>query len=164
MGKKCFCSSGLIEFNCPNSVTAIPNNCFDKCSELKKVRLSNQVKKLGFCAFMECFNLQDIMLPESVLEIEAFCFARTKIKTIIFPRKVKKISGAIFGNNYTKKPNYVICVFLGKETIIEFMDIGNTVFHASLIYCLPGSNILQFARERSIPTKPLSEFSKENIV
>lgn len=65
------------------------------------------------------------------------------------------------GNSYTRDKRKVICVFLGKDTVVDVETFKHFTF-VSLIYCLPGSKIQQIAREWSIPIKPLSEFKMED--
>lgn len=158
LGHSCFAESGLVDFNCPDSLEIIPYCCFDKCVELKNVNLGRCISKLEFEAFRECFNLKHITLPDCLLEIGSKCFERTPITTMIFPSMVKKISKEIFGDSYTRNANDVVCVFLGKDAQIADFKSYDKFYNVSLVYCLPGSNIQQIAREHSIPIKPLSDF------
>lgn len=161
LGEYCFNSSGITEFTCPNSLTKIPDGCLCQCNDLKKVNLGNQVRQLGCLAFSNCSKLNNISLPESLNEIKFGCFVGTAITTIIIPSNVENISYESFGDNYTGNSNKVTCVFLGKDTCVEIKHF-ELFYNVSLIYCLPGSNIQQVAREHSIPMKPLSEFRMEN--
>lgn len=167
IGSNCFKNSGLEEFICPNSVTVIQNSCFYHCKRLHKVRLGTSVNKLEYFAFDGCESLSDIVLPESLIEIEDACFSNTAIKAIIIPQNVQKVHGEVFGGNLweiSAKHKYkVACVFLGRDTEI-FSTVGkkSILSRVSLIYCLPGSRIQKVAREHSIPIKPLSEFRMED--
>ena len=58
----------------PNSVTTIGNDAF-AMSGLSEIRLSENLKKIGDCAFMSCLLLQTITIPASVEEIGGFAFA-----------------------------------------------------------------------------------------
>lgn len=165
LGSGCFSGSGLEKFNCPNSLQVIPDCCFYRCEELRKVNLGHQVKEIALLAFSNCFNLCNIVLPESLLELGKKCFESTKITTMIFPSNVQKVSNEMFGDNITRNPTNITCVFLGKDTTVDAGSYSyETLRYVSLIYCLPGSNIQQFAREKSIPMKPLSEFRMEEYV
>ncbi len=112
-------------------------------------------------AFKGCQKLEQINLPETV-QVIGECFENTAIKTLIIPSSVSKISNKVFGDDVLRRINNIVCVFLGKNTVIECGNYG-TLCRVGQIYCLPGSNVQKFAREHSIPMKPLSEFDLESI-
>lgn len=157
LGKDCFSRAGLKSIRIPHLIKIIPVNCFYNCKDMESVVLRNGIRKLDSCAFEGCRKLEQINLPETVQVIGA-CFKNTAIKTLIIPSSVLQISNNVFDGGI----NRVVCVFLGKNTVIEgrsyesFQLVGQ-------IYCLPGSNVQKYAREHAIPMKPLSEFDLESI-
>ena len=162
LGQYCFCKSGLESVYIPNSIEVVSDGCFNGCKDLYMIALGNRTKVLGYGAFSGCLKLNKISLPETVNTIEPNCFNDTAVKTLIVPSSVSKISHEIFGSRYSRRNNKVTCVFLGKETLIECGKFETLLF-VDQIYCLPGSNIQKFAREHSIPMKPLSEFDVKSI-
>ena len=100
---------------------------------MHKVRLGTSVNKLEYFAFDGCESLSDIVLPESLIEIEDACFSNTAIKAIIIPQNVQKVHGEVFGGNLweiSAKHKYkVACVFLGRDTEI-FSTVGKKAFLA----------------------------------
>lgn len=162
LGNSCFFEAGLKSIWIPDFVKVIPSRCFYDCKDMESVVFGNKIKELGYGAFDGCQKLKQINLPETVQEISRSCFENTAIKTLIIPSSVSKISNEVFGDDFLGKINNRVCVFLGKNTVIECKTYG-TLCHVGQIYCLPGSNVQKFAREHSIPMKPLSEFNLESI-
>lgn len=127
-------------------------------SEQKKAYIQNRTKVL---------RIIDLLINECA-------FAGTSLQTMIFPKGLKRLSGAVFtpesrfafncnNNKYyvvekNKNTQEIACIFLGLDTKI----VSDTFDGVSLIYCLPGSKVQRFAREHSIPVKPLSEFKMED--
>lgn len=173
LGKGCFQGCGLTKFICPNSLYHIPDYCFYECRELAEVVLGNNITKLGYSAFSDCLKLKNLLLPDMLKKVDADCFNNTALKTVVFPANVEEISGRIFyrsiysTSDYKRDPKreFVTCVFLGRETIIRSSSslYDDSLRGVSLIYCLPGSKIQKFARENSIPMKPLNEFSSDEV-
>lgn len=157
LGERCFSEAGLKSIRLPDFIKVIPYGCFYKCKDIEQIILGNKIRKLDSSAFEGCRKLEQINLPETVQVIGA-CFKNTAIKTLIIPSSVLQISNNVFDGGI----NRVVCVFLGKNTVIEgrsyesFQLVGQ-------IYCLPGSNVQKYAREHAIPMKPLSEFDLESI-
>ena len=56
----------------------------------KSLQLPPTVRKFGGCTF-DCFEQDELVLPEGVTEISKGTFIRSKIKTIVFPSTVKRI-------------------------------------------------------------------------
>lgn len=163
LGEDCFSKTGLETLHIPDCVKVIPNCCFWNSRSLDTIILGSKIRELGYGVFSGCANLSQISLPETVEIISAECFRDTAIKTLIVPSSVYKMSHKAFGSLLsTINNNKVTCVFLGKETVIE-CDHYDTFRCVEQIYCLPGSNVQKFAREHSIPMKPLSEFDLDSI-
>ncbi len=154
LGSYCFADSGIVDLVLPSSLTEVPSFCCDSCKQLKKVSFGTRVTTIEHSAFNGCLEIREISLPETLLNVQSYSFEGTSISTMIFPSNVKQVSNGTFGYNY----NDVVCVFLGKETVVD----KGSFTSVSLIYCLPGSKIQQIARERKIPMKPLSDFRMED--
>lgn len=161
LGSYCFAYSGIEELAFPTHMTKVPNGCCCECKQLERVAFGTRVTTIGYAAFQGCTKLREISLPDSLLDVEFKSFEGTSIGTMIFPSSVKKVSKETFGVRYTRNEHDVVCVFLGKDTVVD-VDSIDSFACVSLIYCLPGSKIQQIAREHSIPMKPLSAFRMEN--
>lgn len=53
----------------PDSVTVIDEGAFGGCSYLTNVHLGNHVQTIGYCAFVDCWNLERINIPASLTTI-----------------------------------------------------------------------------------------------
>ena len=53
--------------------------------EIKGVYIPEGVVSVGHSAFRNCYNLERVSLPESLVRIESFAFRNTGIKEIAFP-------------------------------------------------------------------------------
>lgn len=75
----------------------LKNDCFANCVRLRKVRLPDSLRVIGYKAFMGCTALQDVVIPDSVEKIyeEAFmgCDALT---CVIVPASVTKVGPRAF--------------------------------------------------------------------
>lgn len=166
LGKYCFSKTGLESLHVPEHVKVIPDGCFSGNKFLDMIILGNKTRELGYSAFKGCTKLHEISLPETIKTISESCFENTAIKTLILPSLVSEISAETFGCCFSSRlyqsDNKVTFVFLGKNTEIKCV-LHDTLSYVNLIYCLPGSNVQKFAREHSIPMKPLSEFDVNSI-
>lgn len=159
--RECFANSGLEEITLPNSLKEISHSCFYGCKNLSKVIFGSNVTKIDYSAFHECSKLKDISLPESLEEIGFHAFAGTAISILIIPQGVKTISHRLFAFCYTRSNRQITCVFLGTETEVTIKE-DEPFYEVAMIYCLPGSAVQKYARERKIPIKPISEFRMED--
>ena len=79
-------------------VTAIGDDAFAQCTDLRSVKMPNSITEIGVAAFEDCTNLLDIDLPNSVAYIrnEAFlrCFSLTSAN---IPNSVTSIGASAFG-------------------------------------------------------------------
>ncbi len=75
MGGRCWRSRGKRLILCldpetPGSCGSIEFGCFAKCGSLKRVRIMNGLRTIGYYAFELCDALEELVIPESVTEIE----------------------------------------------------------------------------------------------
>lgn len=103
----------------PNSVIEIEEFAFNN-SEAKHVFIPNSVKKIGNYAFEYCYDLEDIVLPDSIKELPENVFEDcTNLKNVEIPNSVRKIGEYAFEG----------CSSL--ETIIipdSVIEIGHSAF------------------------------------
>ena len=67
------------------------------CNNICMVRLPDTVEKIGYCAFNECYKLNNVNIPSSLRELESCAFAKTRIKEIELPEGMTKIGYSAFG-------------------------------------------------------------------
>lgn len=83
----------------PDSVTAIGNKAFAKCTYLTSIDIPDSVTEIGNGAFMGCSKLKSITIPDSVDNIGEKAFdSCTSLKSITIPGSVESINNYTFNN------------------------------------------------------------------
>ena len=78
----------------PNSVTRIGYRAFFECKNLENIVIPDSVTEIGYAAFNKCENLTDIIIPDSVACIKGDAFFECNSITEIFiPGSVTQIDG-----------------------------------------------------------------------
>lgn len=95
-------NSYLHSVELPNSVTYMSSGAtFSSCKNLKSVRLSDNVKYIGWYTFAWCDNLKFLDIPESVNDFGSYVFYQTPFDTLVirgtFPNGLSK--NLFFGMN-----------------------------------------------------------------
>ena len=85
-------------YEIPNTVVEIGPQSFYR-SQIKNVIIPSSVKKIGSESFFQCYNLEEVNLPEGLERIEwRALYGCHKIKTIVVPSSVTFIGGGAFNN------------------------------------------------------------------
>lgn len=85
-------------YEIPNTVVEIGPQSFYR-SQIKNVIIPSSVKKIGSESFFQCYNLEEVNLPEGLERIEwRALYGCHKIKTIVVPSSVIFIDGGAFNN------------------------------------------------------------------
>lgn len=80
----------ITDVTLPNSITALPDYCFQYCESLKSITLPESLTKLGADCFSYCKVLEEITQPEGVKEVGDYCFYRCLgLKSVTLPENVK---------------------------------------------------------------------------
>lgn len=69
-----FHESGMTSVYIPDTVRTIEGGAFGGCKQLRTVRLSEQLEKLGSVVFCGCVSLEKIVIPDSVEQIHFKAF------------------------------------------------------------------------------------------
>ena len=90
----------------PNSVKTIGSYAFQRCVDLKSVRLSEQLTRIEGFLFYGCKSLTNIDIPEGVTSIGDYAFAGCEqLKEINIPSGVEQFGGNVFCNTgFTSLP------------------------------------------------------------
>ncbi len=67
------------EFIAPEDVSMIGIYAFYGCENLKSVQFGEYLENVKACAFLDCINLETVILPQTVLEIGKNVFDNTKV-------------------------------------------------------------------------------------
>ena len=110
-----------IEGTCTYICYEIGKSAFEGDTSLSFVHLSENVLKIGACAFMECSSLTSLTIPERVREIGSTFIAGTAISSITIPKNVtntgsatgsalggsKELKSIIFEEGIKKIPDHI---------------------------------------------------------
>ena len=93
-----FRCSGLTSVTIPNSVTSIGDGAFCDCTGLTFVSIPNSVTSIGNYAFYNCSGLSSVTIPNSVTSIGYGAFANCSgLTSVTIPNSVTSISEFAFG-------------------------------------------------------------------
>jgi hypothetical protein len=86
----------IVEVNLPASVTKIDSMAFQYCKELKTVSMPG-VQVLGNAAFMQCVQLEQVNLPDSLLVIGSHAFnGCVALREVTIPTNVTELGERAF--------------------------------------------------------------------
>ena len=101
IGKCAFVLSGLEELYMADSVKTLGGDAFEKCYQLKKVRLSRSIQSLSG-PFYDCWRLKEVELPTELESIWCGFAGCPRLKKIIIHEKLKTPEG-LFCSGYLEK-------------------------------------------------------------
>lgn len=78
-----FCGSDIEKIIIPGNVSDIFSHAFDYCTSLTSVVCEEGVEFIGESCFEDCASLANVVLPKSLVAMEAFVFLRAKELTTI---------------------------------------------------------------------------------
>ena len=79
--------------------------------QIKGVYIPEGVVSVGYSAFRNCYNLERVSLPESLVRIESFAFRNTNIKELAFPDNLRYFNDDAFYYPCLKKVSYRGVIF-----------------------------------------------------
>ncbi len=89
--------SSVMYDNVEYSVTAIGNTAFIYCWGLRSVTIPNSIISIGFAAFYGCSALTSVIIPESVISIGSSVFTGCKnLTSVTIPNSVTSIVSVAF--------------------------------------------------------------------
>lgn len=134
IGHAAFFNSAVTSVTIPDSVTAILDGAFEKCSELTNISIPNSVTSIGLSAFAHCTSLKSITLPSSLSTIGNFAFdGCPSLMTVTYPgSKTQWDDNITKGSNNDVLENHLICAMLeatfnpdnGKSISTQTIDRG----------------------------------------
>ena len=98
VGNDAFCAChDLRSVTIPEGVTDIGDSTFFYCRNLQSITIPKSVTSIGQCAFATCLSLSAVTIPEGMTNIEDFVFfACTSLASITIPESVTSIGMGAF--------------------------------------------------------------------
>ena len=75
----------------PDSVEAIGHRAFEKCSGLKRVRLSAELKQVGSGVFAQCGRIDEVEINSPIVSIEGKLLSGVSVARISFGSRVRDV-------------------------------------------------------------------------
>ena len=126
--KNAFFGSDVEEIEMPDSVKSLEKAVFFNCRKLQKVKLSNSLTEIPDSCFDSNISLREIVIPDSVSTIGPYAFCSSGLENIHLGKRVKVIQhDALMGTKlhdvYLESSNIPSC-FCGSvsETIMFACD------------------------------------------
>jgi len=133
---------GILEI--PNTVTEIKEYTFYEVNNIREVRMSDSVQKIGPSAFFKCRSLEIVILSKNIKKLELELFSScAKLRTVVIPEGIEIIGQSDFSLCLSLRniflPNSVTTIETGafsdcsKLKNVRLSDnllsIGNFAFH-----------------------------------
>lgn len=97
IGYNAFAKTSLNEVAIPDNVQYLGTYAFHKCTQLKKINMSKQLKQIAHGCFEGCTDLVEIEIPDKVTEVDYKAFADcTSLKNVKFGNNIKTIERNAF--------------------------------------------------------------------
>lgn len=79
-----------------DGITVIGERFFNSLFKLKKAIIADSVTEIKFCAFTNCYELEEVKLPASLKILESSAFDYTALKSVTLPEGLEEIQSSAF--------------------------------------------------------------------
>lgn len=86
----------LMEVVVGTDLIEIRECAFQNCYNLSSITLNEGLFRLGKSAFSACYNLKSINLPNTIENIDSYCFTNCGLTSVTIPEKLVVISPGVF--------------------------------------------------------------------
>ncbi|MBQ8565985.1 MAG: leucine-rich repeat protein [Clostridia bacterium] len=91
--------SGITSVNLSEGLTYIGNHAFNGCKSLEEIKMPDSILNAGIGAFMNCTSLKKVEISKGIKAINTHTFAQcTALSTVIIPDSVTRIGKGAFYN------------------------------------------------------------------
>lgn len=100
---KCFANTSLSSIILPKSVMSLSSACFENCSELENISLSDNLERIDQYAFRGCSKLKSLELPSTITAISNAAFQMMEsLESITIPVGVESLTEGLFAGSGIK--------------------------------------------------------------
>lgn len=110
-------------------------------SNLKSIQLPNSIVEINTYCFYKCSNLSEIKIPNSVTTIKDCAFLSCDLISLVIPESVKKIQSDAFRNN-----SHLMEVFFLDSEKPEIASSAFNSCHSALTLYVPNKEAYGYAR------------------
>ena len=96
LGSGCFFGTNIEAIIIPDSVKVIEKSAFEECDNLYAVKIGAGVRTIPYACFYGCDVLQNVIIPETVLDMETSVFERSGLSYQKLPQSLRYIAGWTF--------------------------------------------------------------------
>ena len=83
-------NTDIVSVTMSNDIISMDNQCFDNCTNLSKLVLSNSLENvLG--GFSYCTSLKELIIPEGVKILSGALFDHVKLDSLVIPKSIKEL-------------------------------------------------------------------------
>ncbi len=117
------CSS-LRSLKTPLNVEILPKQMCGNCTSLSSVTFLGDIKQIGVEAFLQCYDLKELILPNSLIMIDNDAFTRSGLVNVNLPTSLTSVSTNAFRS----------CTKLEFVTLEQGFNANNLNLSASNLY------------------------------
>lgn len=96
IGENCFRHANIEIITIPDNVKTLGTSAFEDCDNLCAVIIGSGLRKLPQWCFYGCDLLQNVFIPETIVDMESSVFEASGLSYIKLPQSLHYISGAAF--------------------------------------------------------------------
>ena len=86
-----------VDMSANSNITQIPQDAYNNCGLLTKVKLAESISIIEAMSFMGCHSLQAINLHEGITSVGTYAFNGCSLETVILPATISTLSDRAFG-------------------------------------------------------------------
>ena len=113
------CNIEVVEM--PNSVVYLEEWAFEQCQDLKRIRLSQSIRKIPYYCFWRCLSLESIVVPKlvSIIEEGAFMWCKS-LRSVYLPKTICEIGEGVFTS--CESLEKIVIPYGTKERFVAMLD------------------------------------------
>lgn len=131
LGSSAFRNSAVRDLSLPASVTSIPSNCFENCSNLVNLSLPSTLTTIGYYAFKNAVLPSALSIPAATTNINSTAFSYVKGVSAYYVSSgntaFKSVNGVIF-----KKDGKTLCAYPANKSDTTYTSTCTSLWEGSI--------------------------------